>query len=101
MEIGKLCNGFIDNKLVTVIDDKLYYNGFQYNKFSGIYIKKEYQKGNIIQFRCKNHRKDERTRRGMGNFCNGEIILEINNLNNNNEQKFKLIKDNCLDCKNF
>ena len=101
MEIGKLCNGFIDNKLVTVIDDKLYYNGFQYNKFSGRYIKKEYQKGNIIQFRCKNHRKDERARRGMGNFCNAEIILEINNQNNNNEQKFKFIKDHSLDCKNF
>jgi len=78
-DIAKLCSGFIDNKLVTVFDDTLYYNGIQFNKYSGRYVKKEYQKSNIIQFRCKNSRKDERFRKGKKNFCNGEIILETNN----------------------
>ena len=62
MEIGKFCYGFIDNKLVSVIDDKLYYNNFQFNKYTGRYIKKEYNKENIHIFRCKNHRKDERSK---------------------------------------
>ena len=28
-DIAKLCSGFIDNKLVTVLDDIIYYNGIQ------------------------------------------------------------------------
>ena len=86
---------------MSVFDDKLYYNGFQFNKYTGRYIKKEYNKENINLFRCKNHRKDERSRKGIGNFCNAEIILEIDNKNNNYEQKFKLLKDHSLECKNF
>ena len=101
IEIGKLCSGFIDNKLVTIIDDKLYYNGLEYNKYTGRYIKKEYKKENIIQFKCKNHRKDERHRKGLGNFCNSEIILQISNQNNITDQKFIMIKDHSEECKNL
>ena len=100
IEIGKLCSGFIDNKLVTIIDDKLYYNGLEYNKYTGRYIKKEYKKENIIQFKCKNHRKDERHRKGLGNFCNSEIILQISNQNNITDQKFIMIKAHREEFKN-
>ena len=87
--------------MVTVLDDILYYNGIQFNKYSGRYVKKEYQKTNIIQFRCKNSRKDERFRKGKGNFCNAEIILETNKQNTISEQKFIMTKDHSLDCKNL
>ena len=91
----------LDNKLVRVINDKLYYNGFQFNKYSGRYVKKEYQNANIFQFHCKNYRRDERFRKGKGNFCNAEIILETSMKNNIFEQKFIMAKDHSLECKNL
>ena len=40
----------------------------------------------------KNYRQDERTRKGIVNICNLNIILEMGRKNINNEQKFKMIK---------
>ena len=40
----------------------------------------------------KNYRQEERTRKGIVNICNFNIILEMGRKNINNEQKFKMIK---------
>ena len=62
-DISKLCTGFLDNKLITVTDDTLYYNGFQFNKYSGRCVRKEFKSDNKIVFECKNLRGDERFRK--------------------------------------
>ena len=36
----KINFGFIDQKLVSVIDDKLYFNRFEYHKIKSYYKKK-------------------------------------------------------------
>ena len=59
-DISKMFNGFLDNKLITIIDDHLYYDGFTYYKFSRQYIKKEYRNNNNIIYICKKSRKDEK-----------------------------------------
>ena len=41
--------------------------------------------------RCKNYRKDEHNRVGIGRFCNVKIELIIDLSKNLNDQKFKLI----------
>ena len=75
---------FIDEKLVSVIDDKLYYNIFEFNKIKPYYIKKN-NINNIIYYRCRNYIKDERNRVGFRRFYNSKTERKIdidNGLNN-------------------
>jgi len=93
----KINFGFIDQKLVSVIDDKLYFNGFEYHKIKS-YYKKKNDKNNIIYFRCKNYRKDERNRVGFKRFCNSKIECNIDIVNGLNNQIYKLVSDHSNEC---
>ena len=61
---SKLCLGFIDNNLVRVMDNLLFFNGFEYRKIKKYYKSKK--ENNIIHFRCKNYRKYEGDRNKFG-----------------------------------
>ena len=52
------------------------------------YIPKKYNKDNFVLFRCKNFRKNETNRKGLGPFCNGEILLELQD-NDKSEISYK------------
>lgn len=95
-DIGNSGFGFIDNKLIRVIDDTLYYNGFEYIKIKKYYKKKKTD--NTVIYRCKNYRKDKHLRKKEGRFCNAKIELLIDADNNINNQKFKVIHDHSSDC---
>ena len=86
--ISKMCNGFSDNKFITIIDDLLYYDGFTYYRSTHQYIKKEFRNDNNIKYVCKNSRKDEKYRKGKDKFCYSQILLEVDSNNNINNQKF-------------
>jgi len=64
---SKLCIGFIDNNLVSVVDNLLYFNGFEYHKIKKYYKSKK--EDHIIHFKCKNYRKFEGNRKNIGRFC--------------------------------
>lgn len=68
---SKLCSGFINNTLVTVVDDTLFYDDFEYKKIKKYYTPKN--KINIEIFCCKNYRKDESNRIGLGRFCDEKL----------------------------
>ena len=94
--ISKLCSGFINNILVTVVDDTLFYDGFEYKK-----IKKYYTPKNKINreiFCCKNYRKDESNRIGLGRFCDAKIEMNIDIKLILTNQKFKIINNHSDEC---
>lgn len=95
--ILNLCTGFINNKLVQVIKDTLFYEGFEFIK-----IKRYYKPKNVINsiiFRCKNYRKNEHIRTGKGRFCDAKIELVIKTENKLNEQQFYLKHEHSLECR--
>ena len=82
------------NKL-TIIENNLFYNGYEYYKYKNFYIKKEFRNKNSICYKYKNYRKDSIHRKGMGKFYYAEIIVflnEENKIENINPNIFKLIK---------
>ena len=57
----------IGNKFIQTLNNNLIYEGFIFYKYEK-YIPKIYRKENIIFYRCKDFRKDERYRNGFGYF---------------------------------
>ena len=56
-------------------------------------MKKQYQDKNKYKvFSCQFRRKDEPKRKGMGNFCNSQIVLEICSQNEEDKFIFKKIR---------
>ena len=72
----KYSTTYLDGKLLTIIDKNLYYDGYEYNPYNK-YISIKYNKDNVVLFKCKNFRKNESNRKGLGPFCKGEILLEL------------------------
>ena len=93
---SKLCSGFINNTLVTVVDDTLFYDGFEYKKIKKYYTPKN--KINIEIFRWKNYRKDESNRIGLGRFCDAKIEMNIDIELTLTNQKFKIINNHSTEC---
>ena len=61
----------LDGKLVNIIDNNLYYDGYEYYPYTK-YMYKKYNKDKVILFRCKNFGKNESKRKGLSPFCTGE-----------------------------
>ena len=54
-------------------------------------IKKEFQ--NIKKYKvysCQYRRKNEPYRKGLGKFCNSQIIIELNNINKDDTENYNL-----------
>lgn len=97
---SKLTYGFIEDELVNVVDDHLFFNGFEYYKIKQYYQKQNDKNKNFIYFRCRNYRKDERNRVGTKRFCDGKIEFNIES-NINPNKKFRIISDHSLECYNY
>jgi hypothetical protein len=93
----KLSIGIIEKELIQIIDQTLYFKGFIFKKYKSTYIKNEYKSKNNILFRCKNYRKNQTYRKGLGVFCNAQILMKVND---NKENEFSLLEnhsDLCID----
>ena len=86
----------LKNNEITIIENNLFYNGYEYYRYKKAYIKKEFRNKNSIFFKCKNYRKNDNHRKGKGKFCYSEIIVffnEENKIENNNIKNYQIIKD--------
>ena len=81
--VCKFHTALIDNKTVQILINNILWR-FNFFKF----------------FRCKNFRKDESNRNGIGPFCKAQIIMEgVSKVNEKVNLQLSLIENHSLPCK--
>jgi hypothetical protein len=97
--------GEINGKLVEFHTSFIIYEGFKYNITTRLVdIKKQYRNNkNYKIYSCQNRRKDEPIRKGQGNFCKAQILLDLskttteNLLINRNYRILSLHSSECIE----
>ena len=88
--------GELNSNLVEIKEDYLIYEGICFNLTKKVkYIKKAYRNDKFKVLSCCYRRKDESFRKGLGNFYNAQIILDLDSKTEKETLIFKKISMIC------